>query len=89
MILGNTYTAQAVRKHLDDEDKGVVEMTTPLPRGKAKERQGQITDLTSEPTERIVLAGQNREAIFVDKDDKMDGVIIRDSIDAIIQKLYG
>lgn len=28
-ILGYTDTAQAVRKHIDDEDKGVVEMTTP------------------------------------------------------------
>lgn len=28
-ILGYSDTAQAVRKHIDDEDKGVVEMTTP------------------------------------------------------------
>ena len=28
-ILGYSDTAQAVRKHIDNEDKGVVEMTTP------------------------------------------------------------
>ena len=28
-ILGYSDTAQAVRKRIDDEDKGVVEMTTP------------------------------------------------------------
>lgn len=29
-ILGYSDTAQAVRKHIDNEDKGVVEMTTPV-----------------------------------------------------------
>lgn len=28
-MLGYTDTAQAIRKHVDPEDKGVVEMTTP------------------------------------------------------------
>ena len=28
-VLGYTDTAQAIRKHVDDDDKGVVEMTTP------------------------------------------------------------
>lgn len=29
MVLGNTDTAQAIRKHVDDEDRGVNEMFTP------------------------------------------------------------
>lgn len=29
MVLGNTDTAQAIRKHVDDEDRGISKMETP------------------------------------------------------------